>query len=828
MQIKHFSLACFLFISQLAIGQQGQRPPQGAGSFKMPNIARVYGKLIEKDSKEPVAYASVAVYQSMGKKDSLLNGALTLDNGEFSITQLPFGRLKVKVTFMGFKEYTQFVVLAPPDNVEVDMGDLRLETDAKVLQAVDVTAQKSSMQLAADKKVFNVEKDINSQGGTAEDVLKRIPSVTVDADGNTSLRNQSTMIYVDGKPTPLSINQIASDQIESVEVITNPSAKFEAATSGGIINIVLKKNKKPGYNGFIGLGIGTGNRYNSTANLNVKQGKFNVTSFFSFNSTKNPTEGYTRRTTYTDATRTTAKEYYDQTNNAVFGNRFLVGRMGVDYYVNNRNTFTVAGNYVQGQFNVDETQPFYFQNLPSGEKTLSGTRTVVPRNRFDRYQAQMTWRKSYPKKGKELVADATYDWGTSTNKATWTTVSQRGTNAPLTTLYDNKGGNKGDQFVFQLDFTNPINDSTKVEMGARSYANLRTQDYLAYQIIETKAVLDSALSSNQRIDDYINAAYITYSSRFKGFNYQAGVRYEQSNFRGTSLLGGETKFGYDYPSSASNILNAFFPSLYLSKKLDKKTEIQINFSRKINRPNFMQIMPFAMFSDSLNVRQGNPALLPEFINLMEFNYNKLFKTHNFLASLYWRNEENPIVNIANRSTTNPNLLINTFFNAEKANKVGTDMTLKLAFGKNAEWTNNVNAFYINYLVGTQNISGFAYTGKSNFTYRFPKDISVQVSGNYESEQPLPQGTQIPVYFMDLSVKKSFMKVASVSLTLSDVFDTRGRGMMYNFETINQDMWRRRETRYVRLNLQVPFGKMDASIFKRRPQQRQGGGQEMDF
>ena len=219
-----------------------------------PAIGRLYGKIIDASKKEPIAYASVTVLRTLPNgQDSLIGGALTLENGDFNITSLPMGAFKVKVSFVGNKDLIKPVKISPPNSIEQDLGDWAMLEDAQVLSAIEVKAEKATTTMSLEKRVFNVDKNITSAGGTAEDVLKNVPSVTVDMDGNTKLRDRSATIYVDGKPTLMALNQIPSDQIESVEVITNPSAKYEASTMGGILNIVLKQNRKAGYSGVIGL-----------------------------------------------------------------------------------------------------------------------------------------------------------------------------------------------------------------------------------------------------------------------------------------------------------------------------------------------------------------------------------------------------------------------------------------------------------------------------------------------------------------------------------------------------------------------------------------------
>lgn len=824
----------FLFTALITYAQMPGGMPAGGG--KMPSISgRVYGKIIDATTKQPIEFASVIALRPMGKRDSMLGGGLTLQNGEFNIDNVPLGGIKVKISFLGFKDFVkQNVMIMPPDNMEVDLGDIELQSDSKVLSTVDVTAQKSSMQLSLDKKIFNVDKNITATGGTAEDVLKNVPSVTVDGDGNAKLRNNNTTIYVDGRPTMLSMNQIAADQIESVEVITNPSAKFEASTTGGIINIITKKNKKPGYNGFIGLSAGTGNRYNATANLNVKEGRTNVTGFYTLNSSKNPTIGYSNRTNF-DSTGAVSN-YYNQKTKTSFDNLFQVGRLSLDYQISNRNMLTVAGTYVNGQFNIKSDVEDVFLS-PSKVALNRGIRSVRPVNEFKNYGLQAIWKKTFAKKGKELTTDFNVNFGNSVNEAEWLTTANilnpDGSVASTGTLKNViNGGNKGQQFTFQMDYTNPINDSTKIEMGVRSFANLRTQDYYFYTNINDKLELDRSISQNTDIDDIINAAYMTYTSRLRGISYQAGVRFEQSKFDGNSLLD-NTKFGYSYPGGGKDILKSFFPSLYLSKKLDKTSEIQINFSRKIQRPNFMQLMPIIQNTDRQNIRIGNPKLQPEFVNLSELNYNKLFGAHNWLISLYYMLETNTIKPFTSPSATDPSVLITTFINAKNETRFGLDNTLKLALAKNLDFTTNFNLFNFNVSSTEVSRNSWSYNGKGNINWKLPnklKDFSLQLNGNYESDQITLQGERKANAFMDFAVKYTFNRISSLTFAVNDVFNSRKEISYLNQSSFYQESMRRRDLRYFKVSLQMPFGKMDASIFRKAKdaKRQQNPSQEMDF
>ena len=827
--MKIFLLSLSFIFPFLSVSH-AQRPTGGmpAGA-KMPSIGRIYGKLIDADTKQAVPYASVVVVRSMGKRDTMLGGALTLDNGEFNIADLPFGPLKVKITMVGAKDFTQQVMISPPDNVELDLGNIKFQSDTKLLNAVDVTAQKSQVQMSLDKKVFNVDKNITTTGGTAEDVLKNIPSVSVTVDGGAQLRNQATTVYVDGRPTPLSINQIPADQIEQVEVITNPSAKFEASTTGGIINLILKKNRKPGYNGFVSVGGGVPGRANASTNLNYKEGRVNISAFYNLNLTNNQVKGYNYQTKLLNGAKVSQ---FDQTSLIDVDQLFQVGRLALDYQVSNRNTVTFAGSATNGRFNFNENQLFNFQNLAISEGNYNGTRNNEPNNQFRNYNGQLLWKKTFPKKGQELTVDVNGNFGNSTNNSTFKTNTNYIRRVPFdsTELQQNSGGNKGYQAVFQLDYTNPINDSTKIEMGVRSFYNDRDQRFIANLIsADGKSNLLRGQSTDINVIEAVNAAYFTYTGKFKnGIAYQAGLRYEQSNFDGTSRIDNDGKFGYNYPSQSENIFKSFFPSLYLSKKLGKTAEMQVNVSRKIARPDFMQLMPFIRQADNSTISRGNPKLRPEFVTLAELNYNQTFGANNWLISLYYVNEDDPIKQIAFPYKDDPTKIEFNFINGLSEDKYGLDNTYKFTAAKDLEITTNANVF--NTIVTTNEFSnsGWAANGKAIVSWKLPKDFSVQLTGNYEGRRIQPQGYREGIATADFALKKDFNRLTSLTFAVNDIFDSRKQIVFTDTPTLFQEQMRRREVRNFRLTFQMRFGKMDASIFRSRKKGGQEQQQGMDY
>lgn len=834
--MKHIVSFLLLIAGFFATAQM----PGGGGNNKammsaMKDIrGRVYGKLIDAKTKKPVEYASVTVLWY--NKDSLIGGGLTEGNGEFNVENLPpMGGFRLRATQIGYKTYETKIYIQIPNKLEQDLGDIMLQVDEKQLNEVEVVAEKNTVVMSIDKRTYNVDKDISVRGGTAVDVMKNVPGVTVDADGNAQLRNQSPNIYVDGRPTTLSLAQIPADQIDRIEVITNPSVKYDANSTGGILNIILKKNLKPGYNGMAMAYVGTGDRYGGMLNLNVKEGKWNFTGMYSYNQAINTPKGYTHRTQLDSATGTVLG-YYNQDNRTHQFNMFNFGKIGLDYNINNRNTLTLNTTIVGGQFKTSDRLNYAFED-PAHNSLRSGLQVNDQLAAFQNYNGQLLYKKTYPKAGKELTADLNYNYNTTDNSYLFSNFAYE----PLPAIYQkNKGNGTSNQVVFQLDYTNPISETRKFETGMKVYYknSLTVNTASTASGSQDNYVKDVYTSNNYEIDDMVNAAYVNYSDKtFWDISYQAGLRFENSMYKGT-ISDKNITFSYNYPGSAGDIMKSLFPGIYLSKKMSKGQEWQLNFSRKINRPNFFQLMPVKMFSDPQNYRIGNPQLKPEFKNIAELNYNKTFTKGSYLGSLYGRYEEQPITDVA-YPLPDTTILVNTTVNGKSSFRYGMEHTVKYTFFKNLDATLNFNIFYIiirgQYDPGNPYVvesKGYAYNAKGILAYRFPKQWTLQVNGSYESPRILLLGSTLPQYGMDVSLNKMIGTKWVFNAMLSDAFNTRRMGTDFTTPYYRQELSRRREVRYVRFSVTYMFGKMDASIFKRAKQMRgdnnQGNQDGLDF
>ncbi|MDF2447559.1 MAG: hypothetical protein K0R26_63 [Bacteroidota bacterium] len=829
--MRKFLLVLALFSNFVIFSQM----PGGMGNMKNmkdPKLGRVYGKVLDANTGKPVEYASVQVLWF--SKDSLLGGSLVKENGDFAVDGLPsFGQVRVKIKFIGYKDYLQKVFIVPPDKVDQDLGDIKLAVDDKMLNEVDVVAEKSAVVLSIDKRTYNVDKDLSVKGGTGVDVMKNIPGLTVDADGNVQLRNQSPMIFVDGRPTTLTLQQIPADQIERVEIITNPSVKYDASATGGILNVVMKRNNKPGYNGMVMAYVGTGDRYGGMANINVKQGKWNTSLMYSYNQGINSTTGFTRRTQL-DSGRTIG--YFNQENVARMMNIFNFGRFGIDYNIDNRNTITLNGMVMGGEFKTVDNQKYEILDSEASRR-LFGDQVNNQKAAFQNYNGQLLYKKTFPKVGKEISMDANYNYTTSKNGYLFTTTTNFDPDTiDLPNSYQkNKGSTNANQYVFQLDFVNPLSDTRKFEAGIKAFYknSISSNETSRATGNENSYEKDTIMSNRYVIDDMVNAAYVNYNDKlFWGIGYQAGLRFEQSYYAG-NITDKNQKFSYNYPSTSDDILKSLFPGIYFSKKLKGNNEVQLNFSRKIQRPNFFQLMPFVMFADKQNYRIGNPQLKPEFKNISELNYNKIFSKGSYLASGYFRYEEQPITDVAypDPDPAKTNVLVNTTINGDNAIRYGLENTFKWTFFKKLDWTINANAYYIfirGKVVPTEpevKAEGYAWNAKTTLSYKLPKGFTLQVNGNYESPKILLLGVANEIYSMDISLNKMIGTKWIFNATLSDVFNSRRMGTHYETPYYIQDLSRRRESRYVRLTVTYLFGKMDASIFKKGKQMKGMGGQE---
>ncbi|MCC7502201.1 MAG: outer membrane beta-barrel protein [Flavobacteriales bacterium] len=806
-----------------------QRPGGGGGR---PSIGKVYGKVMDASTRKGVEFATVQLVRTPG--DSIVGGALAEENGDFMLERLPFGPFKLKVTFLGYTTLVMDVRITP-DVVEQDLGNLMLQPNAAVLKEAEVTGERSQSVLQVDRRIYNVEKDLSVRGGTATDVMKNVPGLSVDADGGVTLRNATPQIMVDGRPSTMTLDQIPADDIERVEVITNPSVIFDASSGGGIINVVLKKSTRPGYSGQLQGGVGTNGRYQSNGSLNVKDGRWTFQLSGNYNYSSNNTKSLTSRELLSGELVTNR---FDQEGRSGSDRSNYGGRFGVDWKASNRSTLSFSQS-IRGRDYTNDDKLDYVQYDSTGGVEYTGQQLNTGSNNSSDLTSQVTFLHRTPKPGREWSTDLTYNRSRRTNDAVYVTETYDADGLPSVgspRVQDNVGSTDADQFTWQFHFSDPRGERDKFEYGLRS--NVRLDHSLLNVTVgtDTSAVArDSTLSNDYQITDMVNAAYFNWIHKIDDrWGFQAGLRLETTRFI-SDIKDKGLSFEYIYPNGTEDLWKALFPAIYGSRKREGVRELQFNVSRKINRPNFFQMMPFIMFSDSRNLRIGNPSLAPEFIDLAEVNHLLPLGEgrSNWLSSVFMRVTENVITSYVYPLPENPQILVSTFVNGDNSFTYGWENTVKLEFSKAMQLTVGGTLQYVDISAGEGRVSnsGWQANGKVNLLTRLPKDWSVQLNGELEGRRPIPQGYSIANWGIDLSSTKEFNKHWSATAMVNDVFFTRKWGTVLDTPTLYQETQRRREMRFLRVTLTWKFGEQDASFFRRKNQQQRrdpGAGGEESF
>jgi outer membrane receptor protein involved in Fe transport len=836
-----------------------QMPTGNRGGSQM--TGRFYGRIVDASNKGVEAASVLLVQNRMDtatkqRKEVVIGGMLTATNGDFSIENIPaFGQYKLKVTGIGYKELEETVHFdrpTPGQNdpnamlgaLDKDLGNIKIQIDDKVLANVTVTSTKPVLQLGIDRKVFNVERNITSTGGTAVDVMKNVPSVNVDVDGNVTLRNNAPQIFVDGRPTNLTLDQIPADAIESVEIITNPSAKFDASGgTAGILNIVLKKQKRVGYAGNLRANVDSRGKVGGGGDINMRQNKINIFASGNLMQRKSISDGTTFRLN-TDTIQTLT----NQLDHSVMNGQFGFARGGFDYFINNRNTITVGGSFARGHMDPTTTNDVttIIDHSGANDTTYRAPRFTDSKNKFRNWGSQLSYKHNFPKAGHEWTADVTYNKGRNENLSNTRNdkflVSPSQSDMGSYNQGQNTSGTN-ENLIVQTDYANPITDKSKIEAGFRTSVR---------KIFSNTAYLSDITGNRATIynnEDRVYAAYATFSNRIKTFGYQLGLRAESSSNEG--VLNYKQNYKTDFPVS-------LFPSVFLSQKLSDNNDLQLNYSRRINRPNFFQLFPYTDYSDSLNISRGNPDLKPEFTNSLELSYSRVFKNRdNFIASLYFKNTNDLITRyqvFEYDSVYKMPIIISSYINANSSYVTGLELTSRNKVAKFWDLTSNINFFTAKINVANQpdQEQFLSYFLKINNSFKLPKNISLQLSGDYTSKivsspggsssrgggggmmggmfggggSSIAQGYIRPNYGVDAAIRYDFLKnkVASLSLNVNDIFRTKkydAHSELAGTRSFVQDITRRRDPQVFRLNFNYRFGKFDATLFKRKNTKAEG-------
>lgn len=785
---------------------------------------KIIGKILDADNLTPIEFCLI---KSLNPNDSLPKGGSTTDDkGDFVLNTSLNDKVLIKVEFIGYQK-TIFGPFTIIKGQVLDLGTLKLPALVVKTQEVVVKGEKEDIQFSLEKKVFNTDKNITSAGGTAIDVLKNVPSVSVDNDGNVSLRgNNQVIIYINGKPTSASDNnaeailgQLPSSSIESIEVITNPGARFDAQGMAGIINIKLKEDlKKKPISGQINAGIGTREKYNTSVSLNFNMKKLSITSNYTFRHNPLFSQGSNDRNTYLPDT---LYKYYQSTYGIASQNA-QSGRLGLEYNFNKFNTTQFSSLYSYGTNPFPESSNYNFF-FPNNTPMFSINRKNNSDTKSTNVEFSLNHKKIFDKPGKELNFGSSYSYtqGLSAGNYTQDKFDAMGNKENYLFNQVLNSDNKTHLTTFQIDYILPLENERKIEFGTKATSRVIQNDFnlgLAPEVLGVSKITDKF-----NYHDEVFAMYSQYSNTKKDnkFKYSFGLRAEQT----LSNAKIESNKNYNY----TNNYLSLFPSAVLSYGLAKGQDLQINASRRINRPRSAQLNPFLDWNDfPFNIRKGNPELQPEFVYTAEVSHILNKEKITFTSSVYFRQINNAVQYYRIIDTLgNSNL---TFRNFKYGQNVGFEFIMKNNFTKWLDATTTVNIL-------RQKVLGEDVTGatieritptwnvKSIVNIKLPFGVFYQISGNYNAAGVAAQGSFLPIYGIDMALKRDFLKDKKLSLTVnvSDIFDTRRMRIQTESTYFTQDIMRKRESQIGMFIITYKFGANDNKPKKVEKSEQNSGG-----
>jgi outer membrane receptor protein involved in Fe transport len=731
----------------------------------------IRGKVTEAVYNTPLGFATVSL---LAEGDSVTVATVnTSETGGFSINAAA-GRYRIWVAFIGYESYTSPVMQLSAGHPVHELGNIRLKASAKTLDEILVRGEKSTMTLSLDKKIFNVGKDLANSGGTAADILGNIPSVAVDVEGNVSLRgSNSVRILIDGKPSGLvsikggsGLQQLQGSMIDRVEIITNPSARYEAEGMGGIINIVLKKERKEGFNGSFDVVAGYPENFGLAANVNYRRKDFNFFVNYSASYRNAPGKNNQYQELYRNDSTFISTKHMEHRLKGMYNN----ARAGLDYFFDDHNMLTAAYTYriSKGKRYSD----IYYHDYESTIKNLTGStyRTQNETETEPNSEYALSYKRTFAREGREFTADVRYldNWENSDQYFGQQSFKPNGSPSDIPYILQRSVNYETEkQYLIQTDYIHPFGEKGKFEAGLRSSFRNMTNNYTVTEQDTAGGWFElPGLTNNFLYEENINALYAILGNKVKKFSYQLGLRSELTHVTTTLKQTHEVN-----PRKYLNL----FPSAHITYDLPEGHAIQVSYSRRVRRPQYNDLSPFMTYSDNRNYWSGNPDLNPEFTHAFEIGHIKYLDKASVSSSLYYRNTKDKILHVKSVD--------------EQGNSVTLPRNLATENSFGAEFTGSYTAF--TWWKTDASFNFFrAITDGSNLDDEFKSDTyswlvrllsratvwkntDIQVRGNYEAPQQMPQGRRRSVATMDLAISKDILKdKATLTLNVLDVFNSR--------------------------------------------------------
>ena len=796
----------------------------------------VKGKILDRQKSEPLGFVNIKVTEQ--GSDKFAGGGITDAGGNFNVSGLKDGKYTLSLTFMGYKDVTRQFEITPAKR-EVQFKLLYMAEDAKQLNEVTVTGQRATMKLEVDRKSFDVGQLISNAGQAALDVLDNIPSIEVDNDGNVSLRgNSSVEVWINGKASGLTsdnraqiLQQLPAESIDRVEVIDNPSAKFSAEGSAGIINIVLKKDRKAGYYGSVQAGGDTRGGANTSFNVNYNSRL--IDSYLNI--------GYRHRANTGHMESQQTSNAYNQTydsDSKQRGNNFFT-RAGVTLHATTKDDFSLSGMLMHGGGNSHSYTPYIYTAVANGLNNYQLDRINRSRTGMDMRYGEFNYRHSFNDKHFiDFTADLS-SW--KMNNDNWyqdSTVVVGIDDVTYSYQYRPQYINNHRKEL-KLEYENQVTKNFKIEAGYNgnfSRENTPQESYMDNTSFDGTNASEDKLFFNRFIyKQDLHAFYTTLSYKFGTLSLMGGLRgeywrvntesYTWEQEHDASLR--EQPFKKDYFQ--------LFPSVFMSWQMTETQQLQLNYTRRLRRPWGGQLNSFRDTRDATTVSFGNPYLTPEFSNSFSLNYLKQWNDHSLLVSAYYRPTTDVIQRISYKNQED-GLFYQTSMNVAKSVSTGLEMTVKNKLWRILDLTTSANAYYYRLNGFSYDIDGQTVTGNSdhNFTWNarmtaslmLPYDISIQTTGRYTARQVITQGYRKANYSIDFGARKNFFnKLFTLSVNCRDLLDSRRFETFTSGPNFTRHQINRRGGRRVSMTLTWNFGNMKQ---KKRPNKNHNGENDIQM
>ncbi|XLS28208.1 TonB-dependent receptor domain-containing protein [Flavobacteriaceae bacterium M23B6Z8] len=717
-------------------------------------IGSVFGKVIDKTLQQPVSYAAVVIKSLID--ESTITGSITKEDGTFEIEKLPEGKMRLEIQFIGYKTYVKEIEISR-SNRNVNLGTIIIEEEVAALEGVEVVAERSTIEQKIDRKVINVGKDLTTAGATAADIMNNIPSVNVDQQtGNITLRgNANVRVMVDGKlsnvPIAQLLQQIPSSSIKSIELITNPSAKYNPEGMSGIINIVLHKNANIGFNGNINMGLTQGieAKFNNSIDLNYRNGKFNIYGNFGTNIGKYINDGHIF------SVAENSEQFFDFFNN----NKSYLYKVGFDFYINDHNTFSffTNQNIFDGSGRGITDIVYYNEDFPNETQFFNN----INDNRSEQYN--FDYKLAFAKEGHNIELEVDHNRFTSDEDANFDFEGGTGIIPDYMDFVDTNR----DQTFINLDYVNPLSEKSKLEAGLEARYFNTDVDYESTGLtFNSSGVLRPTPDTDFEYQMDIYSAYATFGQNFEKWSYQVGVRFEDVNVK-----------------ADTNTVRAFtdkytqlYPSAFVTYRPSEKNQYQLSLSRRVDRPGLEQVNPIREWATPLISSFGNPQLIPQFTNSVEANYTRRLEKGSVTAGVFYRRIEDEINRAVYLDELDENKLILTFDNFDNNSSYGFELSSNY---KPAKWW-NFNASFDFFsqkqrgFVGTEQveITNTAWNARMNNNFIATKKLTFSVFGFYRGTNKTLQFELEPMYFVNVGARYSFAdRKGTLSFNLNDIFNT---------------------------------------------------------